>query len=566
MRASSTPVFLTLSLLVGALGIARDALPAKTAAHLDPAGRAHAGISGADRAHDAWVQAVVPAAKLTIGPAGGIAGDTDVKVPVELESVGGAQISGLNLDVGYDPTRLTVADITIGAAAAGADKTISWSLLGGGVVRVLVIGLNQNVIGDGDVANVIFDVLPGAAEGTSSLTLTNADTVGPGGGGVAVNSEDGLFAVLSPLDTGAHDDPDERIVYFGGWGSASVGGAYKGTLHYSAGPDASLTVAFEGTDVIVLRSKAPDKGNVEVYIDGVLNSTMANEFPGHIAFQSGHMINGLSSGTHVLELRNASPGKYMDFDGLVVLGPFSPDAEVDDDHINIAYEGEWLTYSMAPLYGGGFHWTGDDTGKAQFTFTGTTVKVMRALAPDRGEVDVYVDGGYQGTMENYLAGALGFQSGYLITDLTNATHVVELRNASSSVFMDLDAVVVYEPLGAGTYDDADQRIAYNGSWDVASFAGPANNTLHYSSKPDATMLVRFTGDGIRITRTLAPDRGNVDVYVDGVYQSTYSSNSVGLVFQQDVDITGLGGGAHTLELRNASPGTYMDLDSVEVLP
>ena len=85
MRASSTPVFLTLSLLVGALGIARDAFPTKTAAHLDPAGRALTGISGADRAHDAWVQAVVPAAKLTIGPAAGIAGDTDVKVPVELE-------------------------------------------------------------------------------------------------------------------------------------------------------------------------------------------------------------------------------------------------------------------------------------------------------------------------------------------------------------------------------------------------------------------------------------------------------------------------------------------------
>jgi len=565
MRASSTPVFLTLSLLVGALGIARDAFPTKTAAHLDPAGRALTGISGADRAHDAWVQAVVPAAKLTIGPAAGIAGDTDVKVPVELESVGGAQVSGLSLDVGYDLTRLTVADITIGTAAAGADKAISWSLPGGGIVRVLVIGLNQNVIGDGDVANVIFDVLPGAAEGTSSLTLTNADTVGPDGGGVAVNSEDGLFVVLWPLDTGAHDDPDVRIEYFAGWGSASVGGAYNGTLHYSADPDASLMVAFEGTDVIVLRSKAPDKGNVGVYIDGVLNSTMANEFPGHIAFQSGHMVNGLSAGTHVLELRNAGPGKYMDFDGLVVLEPFTPDEEVDDDHINIAYEGEWLTYSMAPLYGGGFHWTGDDAAKAQFTFTGTTVKVMRSLAPDRGQVEVYVDGAYYSTMENYLAGALGFQSGYLITDLTNATHVVELRNAGTSVFMDLDAVVVYEPLGTGTYDDADQRIAYNRSWDVASFAGPANNTMHYSAKPDATMLVRFTGDGIRITREVAPDRGNVDVYVDGAYRTTYSSYSAGILYQQSVDITGLGSGAHTLELRNATPGTYMDVDTIEVL-
>jgi len=398
----------------------------------------------------------------------------------------------------------------------------------------------------------------GLGSGEHQIELRNAS---PG----SYMDVDGV-RVVDALGDGKYDDSTSAIAFDGMWGQAVGGSYYNGTLHYSADPDARATLPFEGTDLIVLRTMGPDKGNVDVYVDGVLNSTMANEFPGHIAFQSGHMINGLSSGTHVLELRNASPGTYMDLDGLVVLGPFTPDAELDDDHINIAYEGEWLTYDMAPLYGGGFHWTGDDTAKTQFTFTGTTVKVMRALAPDRGQADVYVDGLYHSTMQNYLAGALGFQSGYLITDLANATHVVELRNASSSVFMDLDGVVVYEPLGVGTYDDADQRIAYNGSWDVASFSGPANDTLHYSSKPDAIMLVRFSGDAIRITRTLAPDRGNVDVYVDGVYHSTYSSNGAGIQFQQDVDISGLGSGAHTLELRNASPGTYMDVDAIEVLP
>jgi hypothetical protein len=371
--------------------------------------------------------------------------------------------------------------------------------------------------------------------------------------------------VVEALGDGDYDDPTSAIAFNGVWGQATSGSYFNGTLHYSADPGAEVTIPFEGTDIIVLRSKAPDKGNVEVYVDGLLDSTMANEFPGHIAYQSGHMINGLSPGLHILELRNLSPGTYMDFDGLVVLAPFTPDVELDDDHTNIAYDGEWLTYAMAPLYGGGFHWTGDDTAKAQFTFTGTTVKVMRSLAPDRGQVDVYVDGGYSATMDNYLAGALGFQSGYLITGLADATHVVQLRNASTGVFMDLDGVVVYEPLVAGVYDDAEQRIAYNGSWDVASFAGPANDTMHYSAKPAARMLVRFSGDGIRITREVAPDRGNVDVYMDGAFHSTYSSYSAEVLFQQSVDITGLGAGAHTLELRNASPGTYIDVDLIEVL-
>jgi hypothetical protein len=142
-----------------------------------------------------------PTAVISAGSGSGNPGDTNISVQVRLNSQDGARVAGLNFDLSYDVSRLNVSNVTIGSAASPAGKTMSWSRPSSDTVRVIIFGLNQDTIPNGTVANVIFNVLVGAAPGTSSLTLSHAAATDPSGGGIGVNLNNGSFTVLSPPAT-----------------------------------------------------------------------------------------------------------------------------------------------------------------------------------------------------------------------------------------------------------------------------------------------------------------------------------------------------------------------------
>ena len=120
---------------------------------------------------------------------------------VALESQGVVQVAALNFDLSYDENQLTVADVTIGAAAASAGKSVTWLLPSTGIVRVVVSGVNQNVIGDGAVANVLFHVLSSAVQGSHTLVVGNVVASDPSGGGITVSSTNGSFSVSGATST-----------------------------------------------------------------------------------------------------------------------------------------------------------------------------------------------------------------------------------------------------------------------------------------------------------------------------------------------------------------------------
>src|SRR3990172_3929906 len=135
--------------------------------------------------------AQTPNADLDVGDGSGLPGDTGISVAVSLASHDGALVSGANFDLGYDSSRLSVSGVNTGEAAAAANKDATSLVLSDNPLHVIVAGLNANVIGDGVIAYVIFDVLPGAASGTFDLTLSNVALTDPGGVGVASNPSNG---------------------------------------------------------------------------------------------------------------------------------------------------------------------------------------------------------------------------------------------------------------------------------------------------------------------------------------------------------------------------------------
>lgn len=72
------------------------------------------------------------------------------------------------------------------------------------------------------------------------------------------------------------------------------------------------------------------------------------------------------------------------------------------------------------------------------------------------------------------------------------------------------------PLGAGTFDDLDSRIIYNGSWTTQSgVAGAYQNTLHVSSTLGNSIFFRFIGQQLRIFIQPGSSLGSIRLNLDG---------------------------------------------------
>ena len=84
---------------------------------------------------------------------------------------------------------------TEGSATASAGKTLASVVLTSGKIRLLISGLNQNVIGDGTIVLLQIQLAPESAVGSHVLSLTNAIGVGPTGEAVPVRSHSGRIVI-----------------------------------------------------------------------------------------------------------------------------------------------------------------------------------------------------------------------------------------------------------------------------------------------------------------------------------------------------------------------------------
>lgn len=134
------------------------------------------------------------AATITMGTTTCKSGATGVEVPVALDSAHGEEVASLQLDIIFDGDALSVADVTVGPVAAAADKNISLNTLEPGKVRVLVLGLNGNVIEDGVIANLLLDVSAGA-EGLQTVSWGNVVLSNPYGVAVAAQGVPGSVRI-----------------------------------------------------------------------------------------------------------------------------------------------------------------------------------------------------------------------------------------------------------------------------------------------------------------------------------------------------------------------------------
>ncbi|MFD0692668.1 discoidin domain-containing protein [Paenibacillus sp. GCM10027628] len=112
-------------------------------------------------------------------------------------------------------------------------------------------------------------------------------------------------------------------------------------------------------------------------------------------------------------------------------------------------------------------------------------------------------------------------------------------------------------------NDTDSNIVYNGSWSYSggrSF-GDYQDDVHYTMTNNDSVQYTFTGRGVDYITEKNSDQGQVDIYIDGAYQTTVDCSSSTRIAQQLVySITGLASGTHTIKVVKKT-GTYMLVDA-----
>ena len=123
------------------------------------------------------------------------------------------------------------------------------------------------------------------------------------------------------------------------------------------------------------------------------------------------------------------------------------------------------------------------------------------------------------------------------------------------------------PMGVGTYDDTHAAWTYTGVWTSVSTSGPYNGTDKYSNDPTATASFTFTGGSFNFTYLKYSNRGNIEVWIDGVKVDTINANGPTLTWQSLYTKSGLSAGTHTVVFKHGGPsGTFIDVDAIQILP
>lgn len=362
------------------------------------------------------------------------------------------------------------------------------------------------------------------------------------------------------------NDDDTGITYTGSWQrSTSRGlGDYMDDVHFTQTNNDYFEFTFQGMGIDLITEKDPSQGNMDIYIDNNYVQTVSTYNATRQAQQTVFSKSGLANAPHTLKVVKKS-GTYMLLDKLSFSIP-SP-VLLNDTDPAITYIGSWTLSSNRGVgdYQNDVHYTMTNGDYFQYTFNGTGIDFITEKNSDQGDIDIYIDNVYKQTVSTYNSTRLTQQTAYSISGLPNGQHTMKAVKKSGT-YMLLDQLSVQS--SQIQYNDTDPGITYTGSWSLNSNRGfgDYNNDVHFTQAIGDSFQFSFTGTGIQLLTEKDSSQGNVDIYLDNVFQGTVNTyNATRLSGQVIYQISGLTNGTHTLKAVMKS-GTYMLLDSLKVTP
>ena len=256
------------------------------------------------------------------------------------------------------------------------------------------------------------------------------------------------------------------VAYF--LGNLTNSSASKRSVTLFGAPTESCTYKFYGTSLTLVYTKTAAGGLASVKIDNNDGNFVEKAPTGGLdmysaapAWKQTYAITGLTNGWHNVVVKSLNPahnaassGWFIYVDGFDVDAvPQNPVDRSENNYAGqIGYHWETITNSHAD--GGSTSLVGDFKAPAAFTFTGTSVSYVYEKTPAGGLADVYIDGIFQGTLNEY-ASPVAWQATQDYGPLANTTHTIMIVNhgttnpPSSSTFIYVDSFIV--PADTGTH-------------------------------------------------------------------------------------------------------------------
>jgi hypothetical protein len=94
-------------------------------------------------------------------------------IPINLSGDNGPGVSTIDFNVRYDPAVFEPSGVSKGPSATAADKNVSVNKRSDGDYKVLIVGLNQNTMENGEIATLVLKKIDSPQASSSNLRIVN---------------------------------------------------------------------------------------------------------------------------------------------------------------------------------------------------------------------------------------------------------------------------------------------------------------------------------------------------------------------------------------------------------
>ena len=214
------------------------------------------------------------------------------------------------------------------------------------------------------------------------------------------------------------------IEYHGNWQSQSRdGGEYMNDIHYAAADGDAFTIHFDGTGVMMVGNGL---GVIDFSLDDKPLKQVNMNASGNHPHVTGIDLTGLPRGQHRLK-------------GIKVGGPY---VQVDMFRIYNPAGGNWKPAGSNK----NIRVTDRNEDFVQCDFTGTAVQFLAPSGPDRGTIEVFLDGQSVRHLNQYHGTPKSASPLVTLANLSPGHHSLTLVKTRGG-FMDVEAFRVFQPAG-----------------------------------------------------------------------------------------------------------------------
>jgi beta-N-acetylhexosaminidase len=412
---------------------------------------------------------------------------------------------------------ITLDAVDIAGALTSAPPTItslrpSWAGTSGGTAVVI------SGTGFAEVSGVTFGDVPAASFTVDSTSQITAITPGHHEGSVRVrvstaagatgdSSAAGFAFMDDPLRT-RYEQTDPRIAYSGAWSAFAKTAASEGSYGRASSSGASATVYFTGTRLDWIGMKGTTTGSADVYVDGVLKTTV-DLSAAAASYQVDVWSTGsLESGPHYVQIVRdpaSASGKYLTLDAVDIWGTIDTSAaRCQETETLLSYTGSWSP-SNTPVASGGSYASANSTASSvAIAFTGSHLVWLAGKSPADGKAAVSLDGAPSETVDLYAPAPSWQQRVWDTGWLAPGRHTVTISwtgakaSAATGTAIDVDAFeVVGTVLPAVPPVDKLSPAQLAGQRVIYSYSGltPPSSLLSLISKGQAAGVI-FFGENI----------------------------------------------------------------------